>query len=98
MPTLEILPIATTSADSADITVTAGTKKSFFLKAGSGVTELPKTANVLVMRKAGTDYVTVFRMTPAVGQSAFIFEATNSDTLLRFRRGVQDAAIGVDQE
>lgn len=97
MATVTILAAATTAGEQTAV-VAAGTKKSFFLTCAAGVEEIPKTAVINVQRMSGSNYVTHARMTYEPGKSGIIVEATTSDVNLKFKRGLQDAAIGVDQE
>ena len=96
--TTTVLAADITATESTDQTITAGTKKSFFLTCAAGVEEIPKTAVILCQRKSGSDYVTVKRMTYHEEKCGIIVEATNSDLIVRFKRGLQDKPVGVDQE
>lgn len=93
----ELLAAATTDAQSADVTITAGTKSSFFLKPASGQRDIPKTAAIWAQKKTGSDYVDFFLMTQDIDKRAVEFEATTADLVLRFNRGLQDEAVGLDQ-
>lgn len=94
----ELLAAATTAANSADVVITAGTKKSFFLKPATGKTKIPKTAALWMQKKTGGDYTDFFLMYDHKDHRAITIEATTADITVRGARGVQDEALGLDEE
>lgn len=93
MATNTLLTVATTAADSADFTVAVGGTLSVFLDYGVGIEQCPRTAEVLIQKKSGSDYHTMFRLNRA--QPGVVIEAAGT---YRAKRGVQDVAVGLDSE
>ena len=93
MATNTLLTVAATANESADFTITVGSTLSVFLNYGTGVEQCPATAEVLIQKKTGSDYQTMFRLNRAL--PGVVIEAAGT---YRAKRGVQDVAVGLDSE
>lgn len=92
MPTNTILAAATTDA-SQEFTVAAGGALDLYLTADTGTEQIPQTAEILIQKKSGSNYVTHFRLNreqPSV-------KLSGAGTW-RAKRKPQDAAVGLDSE
>lgn len=93
MPTNTLLSVAATADVSADFIVSVGSTLSVYLDYGVGVETCPPTAEILIQKKAGSDYHTMFRLNAA--NPAVVIEGAGT---YRAKRGVQDRAVGLDSE
>lgn len=93
MPTNVLLSVAATANESADFTVAPGSTLSVYLDYGVGKEICPPTAEVLIQKKSGSDYHTMFRLNAAL--PAAVIEGAGT---YRAKRGVQDVAVGLDSE
>ena len=93
MATNTVLAAGTTATTSSDVTIAVGGELDVYLTAATGVENLPATASILVQKKSGSDYVTMFTLSKSV-PSAKLKGAGS----WRFKRGLQDASVGVDSE
>jgi hypothetical protein len=93
MATNVLLSVAATANESADFTVAVGSTLSVFLDYGTGVEQCPRTAEILIQKKSGSDYHTMFRLNAAL--PAAVIEGAGT---YRAKRGVQDVAVGLDSE
>lgn len=93
MATNTLLAVASTAATSSDFTVAVGGTLSVFLDYGVGVEQCPATAEILIQKKSGSDYHTMFRLNRAT--PAAVIEGAGT---YRAKRGVQDVAVGLDSE
>jgi hypothetical protein len=93
MATNTLLAAATTANESADFTVAVGGTLSLYLNYGAGIEECPPTAEILIQKKSGADYDTMFRLNRAMPSCVLSGAGT-----YRAKRGLQDRAIGVDSE
>lgn len=93
MPTNTLLSADVTADNSADFTVAVNGELDLYLTAATGVESLPVTAEILIQKKSGSNYVTHLRL-----------NANNPSCKLkgagtwRAKRGAQNVAIGLDSE
>lgn len=93
MTTNVLLSVAATANESADFTIPVGGTLSVYLDYGVGVEVCPPTAEILIQKKSGSDYHTMFRLNAA--NPAAVIEGAGT---YRAKRGVQDRAVGLDSE
>jgi hypothetical protein len=93
MATNTLLAADTTASTSSDVTIAAGSSLDVYLVLSAGMEEIPRTAEILVQKKNGSDYVTQFNLNMFLPSAKISGAGT-----YRFKRGVNDFAIGVNSE
>lgn len=88
-----VLAAGTTATTSSDIVIAAGGELDLYLTTTAGSENIPDTAVVLIQKKSGSDYVTMFKLSKAYPSSKLKGVGT-----WRVKRGLQDLAVGVDSE
>lgn len=86
-----IIAAQTAQADSADVTVAAGSAVTFLLNGGAAEA-VPYGAVALIQAKSGTQYVTIGQI-----ESAAPIKVLSASGVFRVRKLATSAAVGVDQ-
>lgn len=93
MATNTLLSAGTTEATSADFTVAVGGSLDVYLTLAAGVETVPLTAEILIQKKTGSDYITVFRLNRSMPAAKISGAGT-----YRAKRGLSDSAVGANSE
>jgi hypothetical protein len=93
MATNTILSADVTAATSSDVVIAAGASLDVYLTLAAGVEEVPRTVEILVQKKTGSDYVTMFNLNMYLPGAKISGAGT-----YRFKRGLADYAVGVNSE
>jgi hypothetical protein len=93
MATNTLIAAATTANNSADVTIAAAGELDVYLTSAAGREDIPATAAVLVQKKSGANYVTMLVLSKAMPSAKL-----KAAGVWRFKRDVQDAAVGVESE
>lgn len=93
MATNTLLAADVTAVNSADVVIAALGELDVYLTAATGRENIPPTAAILVQKKSGANYVTMLVLSKAMPSAKLKAAGT-----WRFKRDVQDAAVGVESE
>ncbi len=93
MATNTLLSADVTAATSSDFTVAVGGALDVYLTLAAGQETPHPTAEILVQKKTGSDYLTVFRLNRNMPAAKIEGAGT-----YRAKRGLSDAAVGVNSE
>lgn len=93
MATNTLIAVGATAANSSDFTVAVGAELDLYLTTASGVEAIPATAVVLVQKKSGSNYTTMFTLTKANPSAKLKGAGT-----WRGKRGDSDTSYGLDSE
>lgn len=93
MATNTIIAADVTAFTSADVTIAVAGELDVYLTAAASKEEIPATAAILIQKKSGSNYVTMLTLSKATPSMKLKGAGT-----WRFKRAVQDIAVGVDSE
>lgn len=87
-----VLAAGTTATTSSDFVIAAAGELDLYLTT-TGAENIPDTAVVLIQKKSGSDYVTMFKLSKAYPSAKLKGVGT-----WRAKRDLQDFDVGVDSE